>query len=251
LEGEAPAEPRQGISTRLGGSLPSTLPATIETQSVTDMAKTVRQAFIGVGANLGDRWATIRGALAALAQTLGILMVESSSVYETARSACWTSRSSSILVAGIETTLTPEQLLMVLHALEDAAGRKRACEIRWGPRVLDLDLLLYEGRSGGPELVLPHPPCGSARFVLVPLRELLSRSMRFRRPAWADLRARLATVNVPVAGVQRWGRRGAVSFSVVAGGVDPAPCRRLGEGRGRPQAYVGKNRGVYSWTRLH
>jgi 2-amino-4-hydroxy-6-hydroxymethyldihydropteridine diphosphokinase len=71
---------------------------------------------------------------------------------------------------------------------------------------LDLDLLLYEGEErAGPELVLPHPRMWERAFVLVPLRELLSRSMRFRRPAWADLRARLATVNVPVAGVQRWG----------------------------------------------
>jgi 2-amino-4-hydroxy-6-hydroxymethyldihydropteridine diphosphokinase len=166
----------------------------------------VRQAFIGVGANLGDRWAAIQRALAALARTSGILAVESSGVYETIPVGVSDQPKFLNLIAGIETTLAPEQLLMVLHALEDAAGRKRACEIRWGPRVLDLDLLLYEGEErAGPELVLPHPRMWERAFVLVPLRELLSRSMRFRRPAWADLRARLATVNVPVAGVQRWG----------------------------------------------
>ena len=170
------------------------------------MAKTARQAFIGVGANLGDRWATIRGALETLARTSGILAVESSGVYETIPVGVSDQPKFLNLVAGIETMLTPEQLLAVLHALENAAGRRRSREIRWGPRVLDLDLLLYEGEErAGPELVLPHPRMWERAFVLVPLRELLSRSGRFERLVWAELRARLATVNVPVAGVQRWG----------------------------------------------
>ena len=172
------------------------------------MTESVRQAFIGVGANLGDRWATIRGALAALAQTLGILMVESSSVYETAPVGVLDQPKFLNLVAGIETTLTPEQLLMVLHALEDAAGRKRACEIRWGPRVLDLDLLLYEGEErAGPELVLPHPRMWERAFVLVPLRELVDRSGRFERPGWAEVRARLASAQTE-AGMERWTAHG-------------------------------------------
>ena len=91
-----------------------------------------RQAFIGVGANLGDRWATICGAIAALAQTPGVLAVESSAVYETNPVGVLNQPKFLNLVAGIETTLTPEQLLGVLHALENAAGRRRPAKSAGG-----------------------------------------------------------------------------------------------------------------------
>ena len=168
------------------------------------MAEIVRQALLGVGANLGDRWGAIRGALEALARTEGIAAVESSTVYETAPVGVLHQPKFLNLVAGIETTLTPEQLLAVLHGLEDAAGRRRSREIRWGPRVLDLDLLLFEGEvRTGPDLILPHPRMWERAFVLVPLRDLLARSARFARPAWADLRGRLALLPTE-AGVARW-----------------------------------------------
>ena len=164
-----------------------------------------RQAFIGVGSNLGDRWATILRALTELARTPGILAVESSAVYETNPVGVLEQPKFLNLVAGIETTLTPEQLLPVLHSLENAAGRSRAQEIRWGPRALDLDLLLFEVEErAGPDLVLPHSRMWERAFVLVPLRELFDRAERFRRPAWADVRERVASLNMPVAGVERW-----------------------------------------------
>lgn len=168
------------------------------------MAEAARQAFIGVGANLGDRWATIGGARAALARTPGVPAVESSTVYETIPVGVLDQPKFLNLVWGIETTLAPEQLLAVLHALENAAGRRRAREVRWGPRPLDLDLLLFEGEErAGPDLILPHPRIWERAFVLVPLRELLDRSARFERPVWKDLRARLASARTE-AGVARW-----------------------------------------------
>jgi 2-amino-4-hydroxy-6-hydroxymethyldihydropteridine diphosphokinase len=169
------------------------------------MTESVRQAFIGVGANLGDRWATIRGALEALARTTGVLAVESSAIYETTPVGLLDQPKFLNLVAGIETTLTPEQLLSVMHAFENAAGRRRSCEVRWGPRVLDLDLLLCEGeKRAGPDLILPHPRLWERAFVLVPLRELLDRSGRFDRPVWAELRERIAVAETSDAGVERW-----------------------------------------------
>jgi 2-amino-4-hydroxy-6-hydroxymethyldihydropteridine diphosphokinase len=169
------------------------------------MTESVRQAFIGVGANLGDRWATIRGALEALAQTPGVLAVESSAIYETIPVGVLNQPKFLNLVSGIETTLTPEQLLSVMHAFENAAGRRRSCEVRWGPRVLDLDLLLYEGeKRAGPDLILPHPRLWERAFVLVPLREVLDRSGRFDRPVWAELRKRIAAAKTSNAGVERW-----------------------------------------------
>jgi 2-amino-4-hydroxy-6-hydroxymethyldihydropteridine diphosphokinase len=169
------------------------------------MTESVRQAFIGVGANLGDRWATIRGALEALARTSGVLAVESSAIYETTPVGVVDQPKFLNLVAGVETILPTEQLLSVMHALENAAGRRRSREVRWGPRVLDLDLLLYEGeKRAGPDLILPHPRLWERAFVLVPLRELLDRSGRFDRPVWAELRERIAVAETSDAGVERW-----------------------------------------------
>jgi 2-amino-4-hydroxy-6-hydroxymethyldihydropteridine diphosphokinase len=168
------------------------------------MRASARQAFIGVGANLGDRWATIRGALAALAGEPGIAAVEASAVYETEPVGVRDQPEFLNLVAGVETTLTPEQLLAVLHKLEKAAGRCRDREVRWGPRTLDLDLLLYEDeRRAGPDLILPHPRMWERAFVMVPLRELLMRAARFDRPVWAVARRRLAATP-DSAGVTRW-----------------------------------------------
>jgi len=157
------------------------------------MPEASHQAFIGVGSNLGDRWGTVRRALAALAREPGIRALEGSEVYETAPVGMLDQPPFLNLVAGVETTLTPEALLAVLQAQERAAGRLRDQARRWGPRTLDLDLLLYEGETrGGPGLILPHPRIWERAFVTVPLRELLNRAGRFRNPAWDEVRARLA-----------------------------------------------------------
>jgi 2-amino-4-hydroxy-6-hydroxymethyldihydropteridine diphosphokinase len=162
------------------------------------------QAFIGAGANLGERWATLRGALAALAAEPGITSLEASAVYETEPVGVRDQPEFLNLVAGVETTLSPEELLAVLQRLEAAAGRRRDREVRWGPRPLDLDLLLYEGEERpGPELILPHPRMWERAFVRVPLRELLARVPRFDRPAWAGARRRLAELP-EAAGVRPW-----------------------------------------------
>ena len=163
-----------------------------------------KQAFIGVGANLGDRWATIRRALAALAAEAGLATLEASAVYETEPVGVRDQPAFLNLVAGVETTLTPEELLAVLQRLEAAAGRRRDREVRWGPRPLDLDLLLYEGEQRpGPELILPHPRMWDRAFVRVPLRDLLARATRFDRPAWAGVHRRLAELS-DATGVKPW-----------------------------------------------
>ena len=168
------------------------------------MPAILRQAFIGFGANLGDRWATIRGALAALAAEPGIAAVEASAVYETEPVGVRDQPEFLNLVAGVETALTPEALLAALQRLEQAAGRRREREVRWGPRPLDLDLLLFEGEErAGPALILPHPRMWERAFVRVPLHELLSRAARFDRPAWVAVRRRLAA-DPDATGVRPW-----------------------------------------------
>jgi 2-amino-4-hydroxy-6-hydroxymethyldihydropteridine diphosphokinase len=169
------------------------------------MPAIARQAFVGVGANVGDRWANIQTALAALAREPGISAIESSAVYETAPVGEIAQPDFLNLVAGLETTLAPEALHEVLQASERAAGRRREQTVRWGPRTLDLDLLLYENETQAePGLILPHPRLWERAFVLAPLAELLARCPRFHRPTWNELRARLIATKFATEGIARW-----------------------------------------------
>jgi 2-amino-4-hydroxy-6-hydroxymethyldihydropteridine diphosphokinase len=148
-----------------------------------------RQAFVGAGSNLGDRSATLAGALRQLQGWPGITYVESSSIRETAPVGVVDQPNFLNAVLGLETTLSPEALLAALQEIERAFGRVRTR--RWGPRTLDLDLLAYEHECRDtPELVLPHPRIWEREFVTTPLRELLGRP-RFRSPRWPELHARL------------------------------------------------------------
>lgn len=75
-------------------------------------------------------------------------------------------------VARLETWLAPNELLRALHDIEEQAGRRRAIELVWGPRVLDLDLLLYgELQCQEPSLYLPHPEIANRAFVLRPMAD--------------------------------------------------------------------------------
>lgn len=77
-------------------------------------------------------------------------------------------------VVELSTTLPPDELVRQCQALERTAGRPQPDPVRWGPRVLDLDLLLYEDRViDTPELTVPHPRLAERRFVLEPLAELV------------------------------------------------------------------------------
>ncbi|HVZ64421.1 MAG TPA: 2-amino-4-hydroxy-6-hydroxymethyldihydropteridine diphosphokinase [Lacunisphaera sp.] len=148
-----------------------------------------RQAFVGIGANLGDRWANITAALARIRAAPGVGKVETSPVFESDPVGVLDQPRFLNLVAAVETTLSPEDLLQLLLATERALGRER--RIRWGPRTIDLDLLAYAGETRSTEaLTLPHPRMWERSFVVEPLRALLDRPA-FSGPGWADLRARL------------------------------------------------------------
>lgn len=152
-----------------------------------------RQAFVGLGANLGDRAATLRGAVARLRAALAA--VETSRVYETAPVGVTDQPAFLNLVAGVETTLTPEKLLQLLLGIEADFGRVRVQ--RWGPRTLDLDLLAYENEvRATPLLELPHSRMLERTFVTVPLREVL-RIPRFQRASWTELRAKIEALPAP------------------------------------------------------
>lgn len=127
-------------------------------------------AFVGIGSNLGDREATIRHALELLGE-LGT--VRASSIRETDPVGITDQPKFLNAVAEIETDLTARQLLDRLLAIELELGRDRAGGVRWGPRTIDLDLLLYGDHTiEEPGLTVPHPRLAERDFVLEPLHEL-------------------------------------------------------------------------------
>jgi 2-amino-4-hydroxy-6-hydroxymethyldihydropteridine diphosphokinase len=125
------------------------------------------RTFLGLGSNLGDRERYLREAIESLT---GVSRV--SSVYETGPVGGPSGQGPYLnLVVELETELTPRQLLGVCHRLESAAGRVRG--ERWGPRTLDVDILLMEGLAvDTPDLQLPHPRMLDRNFVMVPLSEI-------------------------------------------------------------------------------
>jgi 2-amino-4-hydroxy-6-hydroxymethyldihydropteridine diphosphokinase len=126
----------------------------------------VTRAYVGLGANLGDREATIRAALEALP---GVVAV--SSLRETDPVGVTDQPQYLNGVAALETGLSPRELLDALLAVERELGRER--RERWGPRTIDLDLLLYgEETIDEPGLTVPHPRLHERRFALEPLSEL-------------------------------------------------------------------------------
>ena len=125
------------------------------------------RAFLGLGSNLGDRVALLGAAVAALPD-----LVTTSPVYETDPVGGPDGQGAYLnLVAELDTSLDPRALLELCHALERAADRVR--EVRWGPRTLDVDVLLVEGATvDEADLQVPHPRMWERRFVLAPLADL-------------------------------------------------------------------------------
>lgn len=125
---------------------------------------------IALGSNLGDSLTTLEAALEYLAQTPGITLLKASPWYQTSPlgptqpdylNGC----------ALLEVTLSPQAVLATLEAIENQFGRVR--QQRWGPRTLDLDLLLYSDLVlETADLIIPHPRMAERAFVLVPLADI-------------------------------------------------------------------------------
>lgn len=126
------------------------------------------RAFLGLGSNLGDRERHLRDAVA----SLGPMVRRVSPVYETEPVGGPPGQGPYLnIVVEIDTDLTPRELLAVCHRLEAAAGRVRA--ERWGPRTLDVDILLIDGVTvDEADLIVPHPRMWERRFVVAPLADL-------------------------------------------------------------------------------
>ena len=128
-------------------------------------------AYIGFGSNIGDRLAHIQNAIHALSKTEGITLQKISSIYTTDPVGYEEQAQFLNGVAAIQTSLSPLPLLHTLKDIETTIGRKH--RVRWGPREIDLDILIYEDLCVQTEkLVVPHPEMHLRGFVLVPLTEI-------------------------------------------------------------------------------
>lgn len=159
----------------------------------------MQDAYVALGANLGDREASLRDALNRLAAEPGVTLHRMSPIYETAPVGYTEQPSFLNMVVRVATELPPIELLRRLLAIEREMGRVR--DIRWGPRNIDLDLLLVgETSMDTPELTLPHPRMGERAFVLVPLRDVWPEGAAF---PWADA---LGAMSLEQEGIRSWQR---------------------------------------------
>lgn len=130
------------------------------------------QAYLGLGSNLGDREAVIVAALERLDRTEGVFLRATVPPVETDPVGPPQPKYLNT-VAQVETALPAAALLACCHAIEKDLGRERSSEVRWGPRTIDIDLLLYGSEMiDEPGLCVPHPRMHERAFVLEPLARL-------------------------------------------------------------------------------
>lgn len=128
-------------------------------------------AYVALGSNLGDPQCRLDSALAALQSLPHTQLERVSSIYRSAAIGPGIQPDYLNAVALLHTQLTPLSLLDALQQIE--ADQDRVRDVRWGPRTLDLDLLLYADKTmTSPRLTLPHPRMQQRNFVLYPLREI-------------------------------------------------------------------------------
>ena len=200
-----------------------------------------RRAYLGIGSNLGDRVEHLQLAVDHLAAARGVTVVAVSPVYETAPVGGPEQPDYLNAVVAVDTTCSARELLELAHAIEAAADRVRT--VRWGPRTLDVDVLLVaDEHVDEPDLTVPHPRMAERAFVVVPLADL--------DPTWRDrIRADHAAVrpdgsNLADARVDRHPNRGwnegartsvvheqSRSQSVVSDAVTPGAFALVGPGR--------------------
>ena len=154
------------------------------------------RVVVGIGTNLGDRLATMREAVTRIDALDGVRVVARSRVHETAPVGVLDQPLFLNAAICAECTLPPRGLLDELLRIERELGRTRgATDVRWGPRLIDLDILWIDGLvSEDPELVVPHPRLLERAFALVPLLDVAPGALDPRTgralvaPALADVR---------------------------------------------------------------
>ena len=131
----------------------------------------VMNAYLGLGSNMGDRKGNIKKAVELLEKSPGVKVVKLSPMYETEPVGDVPQGKFINAAAEVYTALFPLGLLALCRSIEDALGRVRT--VKWGPRTIDLDILLYdEDVIETAELTVPHPLMHEREFVLTPLSDI-------------------------------------------------------------------------------
>ena len=130
-------------------------------------------AFLSIGTNIGERQQNLQDAVRLLNMNDAITITAISSIYETT-AVGYTDQADFLNIAlSLETSLDAFNLLAICQGIENDLGRIR--EFRWGPRIIDLDILLFNDKNIETEsLLVPHPRMYERAFVLVPLQEIMS-----------------------------------------------------------------------------
>ena len=135
------------------------------------MNRTARKAYLALGTNLGDRLANLKRAPELLLAEPGLELEACSNIYETEPVGGPDQGPFLNVCLSVKTDLSPVTLLLRMLAVEEKMKRVR--EKRWGPRIIDLDLLIYEATiMNTPLLQLPHPRLAERDFVLIPLANI-------------------------------------------------------------------------------
>jgi len=162
------------------------------------MSVPLAEALLALGGNVGEVRETFDRALAMLCDGTRVRLKARSSDYATPP---WGVADQPTFVnrcIAVDTDLTPQDLLACVQAVEQALGRRRAQERRWGPRPIDIDILSYDDLTlDGGDLTLPHPRLFERAFVLVPLAEIAPERVI------AGRRVRDALAAVDAAGIER------------------------------------------------
>jgi 2-amino-4-hydroxy-6-hydroxymethyldihydropteridine diphosphokinase len=164
---------------------------------------TWRPAFVAIGSNLSDPRRQVGAAFEALAALPDSRLVLRSGLWRTRPMGPQDQPDFVNAVAGLVTTLSPRELLGELQSIEKRMGRVEPAQ-RWGPRLIDLDLLLVgDLQSSEPDLTLPHPGLHQRNFVLYPLAEIAAEF-------WVPGLARVRTLRDRVSGegIERFAARG-------------------------------------------
>jgi 2-amino-4-hydroxy-6-hydroxymethyldihydropteridine diphosphokinase len=155
-------------------------------------------ALLALGSNIGDRRTNIDHAIAFVSRLSDVRLLARSSDYRTPPWGLEDQPAFTNACIEVETTLTPQELFHQCQHIEQRLGRNRATEARWGPRIIDIDLLAYDDLLlDAPELTLPHPRLFERAFVLVPLAEIVPDRMI------GGHRVRDAVLQVDARGIER------------------------------------------------
>jgi 2-amino-4-hydroxy-6-hydroxymethyldihydropteridine diphosphokinase len=155
--------------------------------------------YLSLGSNLGNKRTNLKRAVTLIGKHPQIKLIAQSSLYETEPVGYREQPYFLNIVIKIETTLSPQRLWQVVQSIEKKMGRKPS--LRWGPRLIDIDILLYNNLVlSYPNLEIPHPELEKRAFVLIPLYEI---APGIRLPSGSDLATLIK--NLSEQGVRRIG----------------------------------------------